>query len=64
MIRIVHPGSGSLLFTHPGSRGQKATGSRFLIRSTGENNAEDRRLVGDGFGKVDKIRYDVHRGYS
>ncbi len=25
MIRVVHPGSGSWLFTHPGSRGQKGT---------------------------------------
>ncbi len=32
MIRVVHPGSGSWLFTHPGSRGQKGTGSR--IRNT------------------------------
>ncbi len=31
MIQVVHPGSGSLL-THPGSRGQKGTGSR--IRNT------------------------------
>jgi hypothetical protein len=23
MIRVVHPGSGSYFFTHPGSRGQK-----------------------------------------
>ncbi len=30
MIRVVHPGSGirSWFFTHPGSRGQKGTGSR------------------------------------
>jgi hypothetical protein len=33
MIRVVHPGSGS--FTHPGSRGQKGTGSR--IHNTGYN---------------------------
>jgi hypothetical protein len=32
MIRVVHPGSGSWFFTHPGSRGQKSTGSR--IRKT------------------------------
>ncbi len=30
----VHPGSGSWLFTHPGSRGQKGTGSRIRIRNT------------------------------
>ncbi len=36
MIQIVHPGSGSLLFTFagPGSRGQKGTGSRIRIRNT------------------------------
>jgi hypothetical protein len=28
MIRVFQPGSGSLLFTHPGSRGQEGTGSR------------------------------------
>jgi hypothetical protein len=28
MIPVVHPGSGSWLFTHPGSRGQKSTVSR------------------------------------
>ncbi len=34
MIRVFHPGSGSwFFFTHPGSRGQKGTGSR--IRNTG-----------------------------
>ncbi len=27
MIRVVHPGSGSWFFDHPGSRGQKAPGS-------------------------------------
>ncbi len=27
MIRAVHPGSGSWFFAHPGSRGQKGTGS-------------------------------------
>jgi hypothetical protein len=32
--RIVHPVSGSRLFTHPGSRGQKGTGSRIRIRNT------------------------------
>jgi hypothetical protein len=31
MIRVVRHGSGSLLFTHPGSRGQKATGSATLL---------------------------------
>jgi hypothetical protein len=30
MIRVVHPGSGSSLFTHPGSRGQKCSGSARL----------------------------------
>ncbi len=34
MIWIVHPGSGSWLFTPPGSRGQKGTGSRIQIRNT------------------------------
>ncbi len=33
MIRDVHPGSGYWFFTHPGSRGQKGTGSR--ISKTG-----------------------------
>jgi hypothetical protein len=28
MIRVVHPGSGSLFFTHPGSMGQNGTGSQ------------------------------------
>jgi hypothetical protein len=32
MIRDVHPESRILIFTHPGSRGQKGTGSR--IRNT------------------------------
>jgi hypothetical protein len=32
MIRDVHPGPGCRLTTHPGSRGQKGTGSR--IRNT------------------------------
>ncbi len=35
MIRVVHPGSGSWFFTHPGSRDQKGTGSRIRIRNTG-----------------------------
>jgi hypothetical protein len=35
MFRVVHPGSGSLLFTHPGSSGQKGTGFRIRIRNTG-----------------------------
>jgi hypothetical protein len=34
MIRVVHPGSGILIFTHPGSRGQKCTGSVIRIRNT------------------------------
>jgi hypothetical protein len=29
---FVHPGSGKLIFTHPGSRGQKGNGSRIRIR--------------------------------
>ncbi len=35
MIQVVHPGSGSWFFTHPGSRGQKlkGTGSRILLRT-------------------------------
>jgi len=35
MIRVVHPGSGSWFFTHPGSRSQKGTWSR--IRNTLES---------------------------
>ncbi len=31
MIRVVHPGSGCWLSTHPGSRGQKGTGSATLL---------------------------------
>jgi hypothetical protein len=27
MIRVIHPGSGSRFFTHPGSDGQKGIGS-------------------------------------
>ncbi len=34
MTRVVHPGSGSWFFTHPGSRGQNGTGSRIRIRNT------------------------------
>ncbi len=36
MIRVVHPGSGSWLFTipDPGSKGQKGIGSRIRIRNT------------------------------
>ncbi len=38
MIRDVHPVSGSririLIFSHPGSRGQKGIGSRIRIRNT------------------------------
>ncbi len=37
MIRVVHPGSGSWFFTHPGSRGQKCTESRIRIRNTDFN---------------------------
>ncbi len=36
MIWVVHPGSGSWLFSHPWFRGQKGTGSR--IRNTAESN--------------------------
>jgi hypothetical protein len=41
LIRVVHPGSGSWFFTHPGSRiqGQKDTGSRILVRNTVRNVA-------------------------
>jgi hypothetical protein len=45
MIQVVHPGSG--LFTHPGSRGQKGTGSRF--RNTGESEANILGQYGSGF---------------
>jgi hypothetical protein len=38
MIRVVHPGSGSLLFTHLGSRSQKGTGSWIRIRNTAHKN--------------------------
>ncbi len=34
MIRVVHPGSRMLTFSHPGSRGQKGTQSRIRIRNT------------------------------
>jgi hypothetical protein len=36
VIRVVHPGSGSYIFTHPdpGSRGQKGTGTWIRIRNT------------------------------
>jgi hypothetical protein len=36
MIRVVHPGSGSLLFTYPESRiqGSKGTESRIRIHNT------------------------------
>ncbi len=34
MIRVVLPGSGSWFFTHPGSWGQKGTGTRIRIRNT------------------------------
>jgi hypothetical protein len=33
MIRVGHPGSGSCLFTHPGSWCQKGTGSRIRTRT-------------------------------
>jgi hypothetical protein len=35
MIRVIHPGAGFWLFTHPGSRGRKGTGSRIRIAATG-----------------------------
>ena len=34
MFRVAHPGSGSEFFTHPGSRGQKGTGSRIRVLNT------------------------------
>ncbi len=34
IFTIPDPGSGSWFFTHPGSRGQKGTGSRIRIRNT------------------------------
>jgi hypothetical protein len=34
MIRVVDPGSGSWIFTYPGSRGQNGIGSRIRIRNT------------------------------
>jgi hypothetical protein len=34
MIRVVHPGSGSGFFTHPGSWGKKGTGSLSRIGNT------------------------------
>jgi hypothetical protein len=34
-LLIPDPGSGSLLFTHPGSRGKKGTWSRIRVRNTG-----------------------------
>ncbi len=34
MIRVVHPGSESRFFTHPGSSGQKGNGSLIRIRNT------------------------------
>jgi hypothetical protein len=41
MIRYVHPGSGSRIwiFTHPGSRGQKSTGSWIRIRNTARKSS-------------------------
>jgi hypothetical protein len=40
MIRVVHPGTGSLLFTHPGSRGPNGTGSRILDSGSGSETLE------------------------
>ncbi len=37
MIRVVHSGSGLWFFTHPGSRGQKGTGSRIRDTETVSN---------------------------
>jgi hypothetical protein len=54
MFRVVipDPGSGSLLFTHPGSRiqdpgsrGQKGTGSRIRIRNTGKKGQEYNTVI-------------------
>jgi hypothetical protein len=36
MILVVHPGSGFLLFNHPGSRGQKGTRSWIRITASGQ----------------------------
>ncbi len=36
-IQDVHPGSRLWIFFHPGSRGQKSTGSRIRIRNTGQS---------------------------
>jgi len=44
MIRDVHTGSGSLLFTHPGSRIQ--------IRNTAENEYFSHQLESGDFGNV------------
>jgi hypothetical protein len=41
MNQNVHPGSGSRIFTHPGSRGKKGTGSRIRIRNTGHYDKAD-----------------------
>ncbi len=44
MIWVVHPGSGSRFFwffTHPGSRGQKSTGSRIRIATQQNTNVRD-----------------------
>ncbi len=42
MIRVVPPGSGSRLFTHPAPRGQKDTGSRIRILNTDPDQAQSR----------------------
>jgi hypothetical protein len=42
MIRVVHPGFGSWVFTHPGSRGKKGTGSRIWIRNTATDPVDSR----------------------
>ena len=48
MIRDVHPGSRIriLTFTHPGSRGQKGTGSRIRISNNVYNNTKIYRTIG------------------
>jgi hypothetical protein len=45
MIRIVHSGSGSWIFTHPGSRGQKGPRSRVRIRNTAARGAAHHKYI-------------------
>jgi len=61
MIRVVHLGSGCRYSTHPGSRGQKDTGSRIRVRNTGNTGTQQLFLeYGSGFWfrrpKSNKIR--------